>query len=39
VPELAGFLEGSGPIDPGGVLTLRPHRLLALRAERAGGEE
>jgi glycogen operon protein len=34
VPELAGFLEGSGPLDPGGMLTLRPHRLLALRAER-----
>ena len=34
VPELAGDLNGAGPFDPGGVLTLRPHRVLALRAER-----
>jgi len=33
VPELAEFLDGTDSIDPGGVLTLRPHRLLALRAE------
>lgn len=34
VPELAGSLDDPAPIDPGGVLTLRPHRLQALRAER-----
>jgi glycogen operon protein len=34
VPELAGGLDEGGPIDPGGVLTLRPHRLLAMTAER-----
>ena len=39
VPELAGALEESGPIEPGGVLTLQPHRLLALRAEREGEKE
>jgi glycogen operon protein len=33
VPELTGFLDETDPIEPGGVLTLRPHRLLALRAE------
>jgi glycogen operon protein len=34
VPELAGEQAEEGPVDPGGVLTLRPHRLLALRAQR-----
>jgi glycogen operon protein len=34
VPELAGSRKDDGPVEPGGVLTLRPHRLLALEAER-----
>jgi glycogen operon protein len=34
VPELAEDKEQESPFDPGGVLTLRPNRLLALRAER-----
>jgi glycogen operon protein len=34
VPELAGDRADEGPVDPGGVLTLRPHRLLAMEAER-----
>jgi glycogen operon protein len=35
VPELAeGEEVADGPLHPGGVLTLRPHRLLALKAER-----
>ncbi|WP_208426609.1 MULTISPECIES: glycogen debranching protein GlgX [Salinibacter] len=34
VPELAEFLDDPGPVEPGGVLTLRPHRLLVLRAEQ-----
>jgi len=34
VPELAEDRAGEGPVDPGGVLTLKPHRLLALKAER-----
>jgi len=34
VSELAGSRSDEGPVEPGGVLTLRPHRLLALKAER-----
>ena len=34
VPELAGDKADSGPVEPGGMLILRPHRLLALKAER-----
>jgi len=34
VPELAGERTEEGPVDPGGVLTLRPHRLLGFKAER-----
>ena len=34
VPELAEGRADEGPVDPGGVLTLQPHRLLALKAER-----
>ena len=34
VPELAEDKEEESPFDPGGVLTLRPNRLLALRAEQ-----
>ncbi|MFB6271253.1 MAG: glycogen debranching protein GlgX [Salinibacter sp.] len=34
VTDVAGSLDGTDPIDPGGTLALRPHRLLALRAER-----
>ena len=37
VTELAEDLEGTGPVDPGGLLALRPHRLLVLRAEREDG--
>jgi glycogen operon protein len=37
VTELAEDLDGGGPFDPGGLLALRPHRLLVLRAERDGG--
>lgn len=36
VPELAEDLEGAGPVDPGGLLALPPHRLLVVRAERDG---
>jgi len=32
VPELAEERTGADPLEPGGVLTLRPQRLLALRA-------
>jgi glycogen operon protein len=39
VPELAGDLGQTEPIEPGGLLTLRPHRLLALRAKRNGPVE
>ena len=34
VPELAENRKEEGPFEPGGVLTLRPDRLMALRAER-----
>jgi glycogen operon protein len=34
VSEVVEDLNGAGPFDPGGLLTLRPRRLLALRAER-----
>lgn len=34
VPELAEGKEEEGPFEPGGVVTLRAHRLIALRAER-----
>ena len=35
VPELTDGEEAvEGPLEPGGVLPLRPHRLLALKAER-----
>ena len=34
VPELALSEDPGGPVEPGGMLTLRPHRLLALKAER-----
>jgi isoamylase len=34
VPELAGDKADAGPVEPGGTLILRPHRLLALKAER-----
>ncbi|PSQ69516.1 MAG: glycogen debranching enzyme GlgX [Bacteroidetes bacterium QH_2_64_26] len=36
VTELAEDLGGTGPVDPGGLLALRPHRLLVLQAEREG---
>ncbi len=34
VPELTEGREEEGPLEPGGVLTLRPQCLIALRAER-----
>ena len=34
VPEFALSEDPGEPVAPGGLLTLRPHRLLALRAER-----
>lgn len=34
VPELAAERSEEGPVDPGGVLTLQPHRLLGFKAER-----
>ena len=37
VSEVVEDLNGAGPFDPGGLLTLRPRRLLALRAERGEG--